>query len=77
MCPPAVPVSLPPLCVPLGKASSRFPSRVGLLPLRKRVLSLLVVAVCFVAIAVLRWPLLPVMLTLAPISILLHARFRK
>ena len=48
-----------------------------LLPLRKRALSLVVVAVCFVAIAVLRWPLLPVMLTLAPVSIVLHAKFRR
>jgi chromate transporter len=47
-----------------------------LLPLRRRMLSLAVVAACFVAIAVLRLPLLPVMLTLAPLSVLLHARFR-
>jgi chromate transporter len=47
-----------------------------LLALRRRALSLLVVGVCFIAIAVLRWPLLPVMLTLAPVSILLHAKFR-
>jgi chromate transporter len=45
-------------------------------PLLKRKLPLSVVAVCFVAIAVMRWPLLTVMLTLAPLSVLVHARLR-
>jgi len=40
-------------------------------PLRRRYVSLAVVALCFVAIAVLRLPLLLTMLVLAPLSILL------
>jgi chromate transporter len=40
-------------------------------PLRKRPVSLAVVGVCFLAVAVLRLPLLPAMLVLAPVSILL------
>lgn len=43
-------------------------------PIRGRLLSVLVAVVAFVAIAVLRLPLLPTMLVLVPVSIALHAR---
>ncbi|MDO1580772.1 chromate transporter [Rhizobium oryzicola] len=46
-------------------------------PLRGKIWALCVVAVLFVLIAVLRLPLLPVMLTMAPISVLLSWRFGK
>jgi chromate transporter len=46
-------------------------------PLVKNHLGLLVAVLCFIAIAVLRWPLLPTMLVLTPISILLTWRARK
>ena len=45
-------------------------------PLRTRPLGVAVAIVAFVAIAVLRLPLLPTMLTLAPAAILLHRRRR-
>ncbi len=44
------------------------------LPIRRQWLPVIIAALCFVAIAILRLPLLPTMLTLAPISILLHWR---
>ena len=43
-------------------------------PLRRDVLGLVIGALCVLAIAVLRLPLLPTLLTLAPLSILLRAR---
>lgn len=48
-----------------------------LLPLRTKPLALVLALGCFAAIALLRWPLLPVMLVLAPLSILLHGALRK
>ncbi|MBO1076988.1 chromate transporter [Roseomonas marmotae] len=45
-----------------------------LAPLRRRPLALAVVALCFLAIAILRLPLLPSMLVLAPLSILVNGR---
>ena len=44
-------------------------------PLRGQWLAMAVAAVAFVAIAVLRWPLLPTMLTMAPASVLLRWRW--
>ena len=46
-------------------------------PLRGEWLAVLVAVVAFIAIAVLRLPLLPTMLTLAPLSILLRWRLRR
>jgi chromate transporter len=43
-------------------------------PLRRDVSGLLIVALCVLAIAILRLPLLPILLTLAPLSIFLKAR---
>ncbi len=45
-----------------------------LLPFRKKLLPVLIVVVCFVAIATLRLPLLPTMLVLAPVIIFLTWR---
>ncbi len=45
------------------------------MPLRGEWLAIAVAAIAFVAIAVLRWPLLPTMLTMAPASILLRWRW--
>lgn len=47
------------------------------LPLRKKYLMALVAVICFVAIALLRWPLLWVMLVMTPLSIWVTARSRK
>jgi chromate transporter len=44
------------------------------LPMRRRPIAVGVAAVCLVAIAVLQWPLVPVMLVLAPVSIVLTRR---
>jgi chromate transporter len=44
------------------------------LPLRNKPLAALIAALGFVAIAVLRWPLLPTMLVLTPLSIYIAAR---
>lgn len=46
-------------------------------PLFKKPLGLFIALVCFIAIALVRAPLLVTMLTLAPISILLHWRLSK
>jgi len=43
-------------------------------PLRTRSLGMAVAAIAFIALAVVRLPLLPTMLTLVPISIVLHRR---
>lgn len=43
-------------------------------PMRRRPIAVGVAAVCLVAIAVLQWPLVPVMLVLAPVSIVLTRR---
>ncbi len=47
------------------------------LPLRKKYLMALVAVICFVAIALLRWPLLWVMLVMTPLSIWVTARSKK
>ncbi|MNR77810.1 Chromate transport protein [compost metagenome] len=47
------------------------------LPLRKKYLMALVAIICFIAIAVLRWPLLWVMLVMTPLSIWVTARSKK
>ncbi|RBA25534.1 chromate transporter [Herminiimonas fonticola] len=47
------------------------------LPLRKKFLMALVAVICFVAIALLRWPLLWVMLVMTPLSIWVTARSKK
>lgn len=46
------------------------------LPLRQRKPLIAVAAVCFVGVAFLRWPLLPTMLALTPLSILIVWRFK-
>jgi chromate transporter len=45
------------------------------LPLRGKPMAIAIAAVCFIAIAVLRFPLLPTMLVLTPISIFILWRF--
>ncbi|MBB3610715.1 chromate transporter [Rhizobium sp. BK602] len=47
-----------------------------MLPLRRKPVAIAIVALCFIAIAVLRLPLLPTMLVLAPLSILLTWRLQ-
>ncbi|MFC7288001.1 chromate transporter [Herminiimonas glaciei] len=47
------------------------------LPLRKKYLMALVALICFIAIALLRWPLLWVMLVMTPLSIWVTARSKK
>ena len=47
------------------------------LPLRTKWLMAIVAAICFVAIAILRLPLLWVMLVMTPISVLVTARSKK
>ena len=46
------------------------------LPLRQRKPLIAVAALCFVGVAFLRWPLLPTMLVLTPLSILITWRFK-
>ncbi|EJK86398.1 hypothetical protein PMI03_01571, partial [Rhizobium sp. AP16] len=46
------------------------------LPLHRKPVAIAIAALCFLAIAVLRLPLLPTMLVLAPLSILLTWRLQ-